>query len=859
MSDERIRDGAIRKTIDDFTGGYNLFLDPCKISEKEFLEFENLIINKPGRFLNAHRRSGFERWNFNRSVSTEPITSLFQAVWNTRDLDNMILIKTTSTLEYCFGSSTAFTSIATGLSTGKIKFLMFQDRVYMAHLGEGDDTNKVYDGTNYLDMGCVPCYQGFNVTQSASNADNLTAGYFTYLIVFLYDDIMESGAVPYDPAGEENTTGAITYKVINTLAFPYVNNPATAKKLNINNIPTGNARVTGRVIYRTKANGNVFYYHSTIRDNTTTVILGDDISDANLGDEYNGGDGFINILKPYKSKYHVLHQRRLWQANIQEDQYAAPSVADIDYATSTSASGALSNNGTRQALYYYKFCKDIRVIKGKEIDVSTHLISPTYTGIFGALSSEYTVRPTIGHTLVNFTDIPIDPFCKRTAILRTVCGFITGISAAGTVLTITLTASALVFKEGEIVIITGIAGFTSNPNGVYVINTVSGSTFKITHDTVGGSYTANTGIVSGSNYYVCGFTTTGSFRDGYADFSLVDLNLSLLVDTSTGNKKYKSSVISSEADQPDIFPAGNFMNIGQDNGEEIMGIFSDERRLIVFKENNIYEIDTTYQDTSFARARRVVKDIGAKSGDAIVQINAGEFIFLANDNYIYYWSGAGRPQPISLKIQTILDSLDYENIDGCYYPNLKWVIFTYSNRDIKGNVLIYDLSVLDSSGAGTWYHFTKNGINLNLCAPIVTKDRELLFGCQEEGFIFTYGEQTHDHLITSGTTVFDTVNIKIKLKTKLFKDYLTVKKIFAKIYSGGLGNDNAFSLFYGKEPNDLEYEKQSSLDTGLNIEEHKVNISGREFYLRLENEDDIDLSIKELGFEYLPAHKAGEV
>lgn len=853
MSDERIRDGAIRKTIEDFTGGYNLFLDPCKISEKEFLEFENLIINKPGRFLNAHKRSGFERWNFNRSVSTEPITSLFQAVWNTRDLDNMILIKTTSTLEYCFGSSTAFTSIATGLSSGKIKFLMFQDRVYMAHLGESDDTNKLYDGTNYLDIGTPPCYQDFAIAQSSQVSTVLGTGVYMYLITFIYDDNMESGVVLPQTDPNVNFVVAVgTALDIRTLEAINITNTGP-KKLNLTGIPTGNARVTGRKIYRTISGGSDFYYLTTIRDNTTTVYLNDDTPDSELGDAYNGGDGFVNILKPYKSKYHVIHQRRLWQANLQEDQYEAPLVTDIS-ATSTAALGSISNDVARAAIYSYKFANDIRVIKGKEL--SSTLITAPYTGILGALSAVKTKTTTAGDTDISLTSIPIDTFCQRTAILRNCCQFISGISVSGTTLTITV-GVANVFKEGETVTISGVAGFGSNPNGTYVINTVTATTFKITHVTSSGSYTAASGVVQGSNFYLNGFSDSGYFTDGISDTYMVGLGFN--IDTATGNKSYKSSVISSEVDQPDIFPAGNFMNIGQDNGEEIMGIFSDERRLIVFKENNIYEIDTTYQDTSFARARRVVKDIGAKSGDAIVQINAGEFIFLANDNYIYYWSGAGRPQPISLKIQTILDSLDYENIDGCYYPNLKWVIFTYSNRDIKGNVLIYDLSVLDSSGAGTWYHFTKNGINLNLCAPIVTKDRELLFGCQEEGFIFTYGEQTHDHLITDGTTVFDTVQIKIKLKTKLFKDYFTVKKIFAKIYSGGLGDDNAFTLFYGKEPNDLEYEKQSSLDVGLNIEEHKVNISGREFYLRLENEDDIDLSIKELGFEYLPAHKAGEV
>ena len=38
-----------------------------------------------------------------------------------------------------------------------------------------------------------------------------------------------------------------------------------------------------------------------------------------------------------------------------------------------------------------------------------------------------------------------------------------------------------------------------------------------------------------------------------------------------------------------------------------------------------------------------------------------------------------------------------------------------------------------------------------------------------------------------------------------------------------------------------------------------INKKGREFYFRFENADNVDLSIKEIGMEYLPAHKAGEV
>lgn len=856
MSDERIRDGAIRKTIDDFTGGYNLYSDPSKIRESEFQIFENLIVNRPGRFLNANKRFGFERWNFNRTATTENINSIFEIIWKTKSLNNRILVKTKDSLEYCDNNAAAFTAIATGLPESKMKALMYKDNVYIANNDSGDDANTFYDGTNYLEIGCPPCMQNMVLSLSSTASSNLGTGVYHYLVAYLYDGNMESGVILRHLNSNDDTNNELTVNISREELYTAHIDNSTGKKINIAAIPIGNERVTARVIYRTESDGDTFYYLTTISDNSTSILLNDDVPDTELGIEYNGGDGFKNILKPYKSKYHVVHQGRLWQANLKEDQYEALDVTGVSGA-SEAGSGHISANGTRQAAYTYKFAKDIRIIKGKTFDGATGTMKPPYTGIFGAISEGKRIVSTATHTEIYLSDIPIDEFCQRTAVLRNCCQFITGIAVSGSTLTVTV-AVAWVFKEGETVTISGVSETLPGPNGPptgeFVINTVTATTFKITWDNTGGTYTANTGIAEGGNFYICGFSRGGTFRDGYADSYMAGTNFS--VTTATGDKSYKSSVISSEADQPDIFPSGNFMNIGQDNGEEITGIFSDERRLIVFKENSIYEIDTTYQDTSYARARRVVRSVGAKDGYAIVQIGTGEFIFLGSDNYFYHWKGSGMPQPISIKIQTIIDNLEYTNLDCCYYPKLKWVIFTYSTMEVKGNVLIYDLSVSDGAGEGTWYHFTKNQYDLSLCAPYVTKDRNLLFGNVIAGYIFTYGAATHDNLITRGTTNLEDVNIKISITTKLFKDYNTVKRIFTRIQTNGAGAGNAFSLFCGT---DSESALSSTLVSGLNVKEHKVNVSGREFYMRLENEDDLDVSIKELGFEYIPAHKAGEV
>lgn len=848
--DVKIQNGRIRKIIDNLTGGYNLFEDPTKIKENEFTQFENLITFENGRFGNANKRKGFERWNTNRTVSTNPIRSIFETIFKTKATSNRILIKTSNSLEYCESSSGAFSSIATGLADSKMSALLYKDNVYIANMNNGDDTNKFYDGTNYYDMGVIPCYQSFSVEISQNNSVNITAGYYTYLIAFLYDNNMESAVVFKQAQGDANfADGVGTEFDITTLELPYINNSATAKKLNILSIPTGNSRVTGRVVYRTKVNGTTFYFHSIIRDNTTTVLLNDDVADSELGDEYNGGDGFKNILKPYKSRWQVLHQRRLWQANLKEDQYTAPDVSLTTLGSTSGSSGNISQDATRSAIYSYKFANDIRVMRGKLYTGTPGEVNLPYAGIFGALSSVKTRTTSATDDKITMTGIPIDTFCLRTAIFRNCCQFISNITVVSTTLTVTV-GNARVFKSGESVTISGVAGFTSNPNGTYTISNITNTTFDITHTIVGGAFTASTGVVQGSNYYVCGFSKSGAFTDGLSDTTLVGFGF--LVETSTGNKSFKSSVIASDIDQPDIQPAGNFINIGQDDGEEIMGIYSDQRRLIVFKENNIYEIDTTYNDISLCRARRIVKGIGANDGFAIVQTQNNEFIFLGNDGYIYHWNGYGIPVKASNSIHYDTGSLTFTNIDGGMITKYNWVIFTYSTASLEGNVLVYDLNHRDEKGIGTWYHFKKNGTNLNLCFPYETKSRELIFGHRSAGYLMKYGTNNQDNLWSSGTT-FGNVQIMIKIQTKTFRDFMEVKKILSRIYTSGAGASNGLDIYYGNESGETPV--TATFASGFNKIDYPMNLKGREFYFRLENDENIYLTIKELGFDYIPVHR----
>jgi hypothetical protein len=403
MPDERIRDGAIRKTLDDFTGGYNLYSDPSKIRENEFQVFENLIINQPGRFLNANKRFGFLQWIRNRTVSTENINSIYEIVWKTKEYESRILVKTKTSLEYVVSSVGTFNKIADAEKDSKMKALMYKDAAYIANNDNGDSANTYYDGDNYMEIGCPPCYQQQTASLSAQASTVLGTGIYQYLIAFLYDDNMESGVVLKHTYNNTDVNTVSTVNIdVTELFTAYIDN-STQKKINLSAIPVGNERVTGRVIYRTKSDGDKFYYLTTIKDNTTTVFLNDNIPDTDLGAEYNGGDGFVNILKPYKSKYHVVHQGRIWQANLKENQYEAPDISEVTI-NSQAGTSHISSDATRGAYYSYKFAKDLRIIKGKTFSGTTAKVVPPYTGIFGKLSEVIRTETTPTHT-ENYIDL----------------------------------------------------------------------------------------------------------------------------------------------------------------------------------------------------------------------------------------------------------------------------------------------------------------------------------------------------------------------------------------------------------------------------------------------------------------------
>lgn len=146
------------------------------------------------------------------------------------------------------------TLIYDGISKGKCSFATYQDKLFIAN---GKDYPFVYYGNEGLIS-----QMGSPLAMVGNNGGNLD-GTYKYQLTYITD-------------GGEEVTGAVS----NAITVGDGNGNGQSIKLKL---PIGYEGTNSRKLYRTKANGNIFYLVTTL-DNTT-MEYNDNLSDAFLVDE----------------------------------------------------------------------------------------------------------------------------------------------------------------------------------------------------------------------------------------------------------------------------------------------------------------------------------------------------------------------------------------------------------------------------------------------------------------------------------------------------------------------------------------------------------------------------------------------
>ena len=148
-----------------------------------------------------------------------------------------------------------------GSSTSRLSWAAFRNHILTAHKTEGLSWLKPTDDTNRLAGVTVPTAKP---TAAAGAAGALT-GLYKYTVTFVNDKGHE---------GNPKLTGTVVDSADVTLA---------AQKGNLTAIPLGPTGTSSRRVYRTIANGGTFMYLTTIGDNSTTTLTGDNAADSSLG------------------------------------------------------------------------------------------------------------------------------------------------------------------------------------------------------------------------------------------------------------------------------------------------------------------------------------------------------------------------------------------------------------------------------------------------------------------------------------------------------------------------------------------------------------------------------------------------
>ena len=193
------------------------------------------------------------------TLGTSQILGAYRYYKNTTNLKKQIVAYSTS-LKVGNDSTGGFSNIATITAGALWTWLTYKDLCYGFN---GVDSNQVYTGANVCDTMGVPVPSAPTMTK----ADTGLTGNYYYKVSYEIDDYQE-GDASVSSAVIAPSNEAVTVTVpLGTFAV------------------AANYRVTKRILYRTEANGSIFYRHvagTTALADTTTATYVDTTADGSL-------------------------------------------------------------------------------------------------------------------------------------------------------------------------------------------------------------------------------------------------------------------------------------------------------------------------------------------------------------------------------------------------------------------------------------------------------------------------------------------------------------------------------------------------------------------------------------------------
>ncbi len=279
----------------------NQLTSPELLDNSEVPVLENMVLSAEDGV--AIERNGFTIYNTN---SLGGIVSLHDVVSGANDY----LIGVAGAALYASLHGTGpWTSLMSGLTSGlKTKSAVYSDKIFVTN---GIDKPIVTTITNTWNPG-LPAPD--IITSGLSMAFGSQAGYLTDKAKYLY-------LLVYATAAGELSAISIPFTMVSTATDDLTVDSTynTNKSIQFTNLPvSANPSVTNLYLYRTTANGSVFYFLQSLANGTTSFT--DTLADTAL----DTSNPITTIIFPLAAKYVASQADRIFWANVILPNITAP-------------------------------------------------------------------------------------------------------------------------------------------------------------------------------------------------------------------------------------------------------------------------------------------------------------------------------------------------------------------------------------------------------------------------------------------------------------------------------------------------------------------------------------------------------
>lgn len=277
---------------------------PSLLKNEELTKLEDCVLDEElGRPL---KRGGWEQHNTNAAAST--ILSLHEAVTPTK---NYLLAGANNQLYKSENGTGAWTSVTTkGTPPYRMQAyadeFIFTDGNVAPFIVSGDELAAVNDlEIERPDIEASMLYSGISTLPLINAGTGLTPNaYYKYIMVYVTaTGEVSPPSMPFTNCYNSNHN--YTSKEVTTelgIVLSYI--------VGFGNLPvSSDSRVTTKYIYRTMANGDVYYFHSSLENWETSFA--DPKPDSELGSE---SFNFLNC--PSSAKYISIHKERIIFGNL---------------------------------------------------------------------------------------------------------------------------------------------------------------------------------------------------------------------------------------------------------------------------------------------------------------------------------------------------------------------------------------------------------------------------------------------------------------------------------------------------------------------------------------------------------------